>query len=370
MFNKKSKKKSKKEYFLIFFRQRKFKKFIKEQKREIEELTSGDEDFFRFVKDSRQLFKNFFIPNDGNNNQPKALRPKSIVFYIVLAVLVKITVTGFLFASYPSPAELSAIVSSKMIELTNLTRTEAGLEPLTENSTLSKYAMEKGQDMLKRNYFAHDTPDGRKPWEWIDKDEYDYVYAGENLAMDFVSAEVVHDAFLKSPSHRNNILNSKYNEIGVAVLQGELGDHQTTLLVKFYGTQRKDVGTLTFSGQVNNTVESPDEVDHQKAIAGAANTDIAQNETTQPNNQGIIVVSTSQKTSKTLVDLVIEYSNIFFIAFLIFILISLALNFFIKIHIQHSSLIIQGVVVVALLTSMILVKFHFVETVAPQLLIL
>lgn len=235
--------------------------------------------------------------------------------------------------------------------------------------------------MINRNYFAHDTPDGKRPWEWIDRSEYDYIYAGENLAMDFITAEVVQAAFLKSPTHRKNILNPKYTEVGIAVLNGELDGRQTTLLVEFFGTQRKDSETLALAKVEESAPAAPEVADVPDKIAGVETSAgevkpevpasvVADNPTPGPINEGIIIVSTSQKSSKTLVDAVVEYSNIFFIAFILFIGISLLLNIFIKIKVQHTSVILQSVVVIALLLSMVLVKFHFIETVAPQMLIL
>lgn len=376
---------------LIFtLKNRKLIGYFKNQRREFDELTSGSQDFERFKNDSKKLLKNLFIPSEENDNKPRILSPKKLLSYALIAIAFKLVVTGFLFASYPTPAELSAIVSSKMIALANESRVNIGLEPLTENPALAKYAAIKGQDMINRNYFAHDTPDGKRPWEWIDRSEYDYIYAGENLAMDFVTAEVVHQAFMKSPSHRRNILNDKYKEIGVAVLEGEIDGRETILLVNFFGTQRKDSASVLAGSQpADNTIPTdiPTDINDsdltntnssvagvttaETAVAGARTVALDPNSPTPgPINEGIIVVQTSEQAGRTLIDLVVEYSNIFFLAFLIFMLISLALNVFINIRVQHSSVILQSVVVIALLISMLLVKFHFVENMAPQLLIL
>lgn len=364
-----------------FLKPNKWKRFIKNEKREIKELATGQEDFKRFWADSGALIKDIFIPHDANNHKPLVLRPKSLTTYIIVALLVKFSVTGFLFTAYPSEAELSAIVSANMISLMNQSRIEAGVNPLTHSATLASFAKLKGQDMVDRDYFAHDTPEGKRPWEWINRADYDYVYAGENLAMDFITAEVVHAAFLKSPTHRKNILNPKYTEAGIAVLHGELDGRQTTLLVEFFGTQRNDLDTLALADQpstiptVDQTDQTPSEIagveipeppTEREATLRVENN----NPTPGPINEGIIIVSTTQKSSKTLVDAVVEYSNIFFIAFVLFVGISLLLNVLIKIKVQHASVILQSVVVIALLTSMVLVKFHFIETVAPQMLIL
>ena len=366
-------------FSIFYFKSKKWHKFVKGQKKEINELSEGKEDFNQFCNDSSKLLKDLFIPNAHNDHKPKALRPKSLISYALVAILVKLVVTGFLFFIYPSPAQLAVIISSNMISLVNESREEAGLEPLVENALLNQFAQAKGEDMISRDYFAHDTPEGKRPWQWIDRFEYDYVYAGENLAMDFTEAELVHEAFMKSPFHRKNILNSKYKEVGTAVLHGELGGHETILLVEFFGTQRADLSTLVSAQPAEAAVVKPESITAPSELAPSE--DIAGEETYQPsdrlpeaggaeiNNEGIIVVATDNKNS-SLVNLVIEYSNIFFIAFLIFLIISLALNIFIKINIQHASVILQSVVVIALILAMILVKFNFVEQLSPHLLIL
>ncbi|MFA6215347.1 MAG: CAP domain-containing protein [Patescibacteria group bacterium] len=361
-------------------KQSKWHKFFAGQKREIKELSRGQENFPRFFRDSANLLKDLFIPYSGNNHQPKVLRSKSLINFAVAAILVKVIVTGFLFFTYPTPAQLSAIISKNIISLVNKSRVEAGVEPLKENFVLVKFAELKGQDMINRNYFAHDTPEGKKPWQWIDRSEYDYVYAGENLAMDFTNAEDVSEAFLKSPTHRRNILNNKYKEIGVAVLSGQLSGHRTTLLVEFFGTQRKDLSSLAAGKPVEQPVTAkpkitPEETVKKPKVAGEQNIDdnvnISENGlpgSLLPNNEGVITVTTDN--TRKLIDFVIEYSNIFFIAFLIFMIISLILNIFIRIDIQHPSVILQSVALIALLLAMILVKFHFVEQVASNILIL
>lgn len=374
---------------LGFFKPNKWKRFIKHEKRELKELSDGQQDFKRFFSDSNELLQDIFIPNEANDHKPMVLRPKSLAAYVLIALLVKFTATGFLFTAYPSEAELSAIVSANMVSLMNQSRIEAGINPLSHNLTLASFAQLKGEDMVDRNYFAHDTPEGKRPWEWINRAEYDYVYAGENLAMDFITAEVVHDAFLKSPAHRKNILNPKYTEAGIAVLHGELDGRKTTLLVEFFGTQRKDRDTLVLNDQQEPASTEQELAEVPSEIAGVETPELPGVETPEPPdersrtvstevdsptpgpiNEGVIVVSTTQKSSKTLIDAVVEYSNIFFIAFILFVGISLLLNIFIKIKVQHKSTILQSVVVIALLISLVLVKFHFIETVAPQMLIL
>jgi hypothetical protein len=89
--------------------------------------------------------------------------------------------------------------------------------------------------MVDNDYFAHTSPQDVDPWHWLEEVEYQYKYAGENLAMDFSSAAAVHKAWMKSESHKDNILSSKYTEIGVAVLEGTIENRQTKVAVQFFG---------------------------------------------------------------------------------------------------------------------------------------
>lgn len=130
----------------------------------------------------------------------------------------------------------SEISSQNVVKLVNLSRAEAGLAPLVENQVLTKIANDKAQDMLDKKYFAHTSPDGVSPWHWFEKEKYDYKYAGENLAIDFMSAESQHKAWMGSEKHRQNILNNHYSEIGVAVAAGEIDGPMSIFTVQVFGT--------------------------------------------------------------------------------------------------------------------------------------
>ncbi len=140
----------------------------------------------------------------------------------------------------PQIASLSTITDEKIIELTNETRSKAGLPALTANQLLTKAAYDKGQAILKSQKFQH-TLDGNSFSYWIKTAGYEYNYAGENLAVDFMSSEGVVSAWLDSPTHKKNLLHDKFTEIGVAILEGEFQGRETTLVVQEFGTPRQPV---------------------------------------------------------------------------------------------------------------------------------
>ncbi|OGI17120.1 MAG: hypothetical protein A3J63_03095 [Candidatus Moranbacteria bacterium RIFCSPHIGHO2_02_FULL_40_12b] len=157
---------------------------------------------------------------------------KRIYKKLILAVFV----IGF-FALANCTAFASEITSKNIIELVNKSRIKEGLKALVENNKLSIAARDKADDMLKKDYFAHTSPSGVTPWYWLNKNEYNYKYAGENLAINFESAEKQHEAWMKSKSHRGNILNASYREIGVAVFKGKVNGNEALIAVEFFGAR-------------------------------------------------------------------------------------------------------------------------------------
>jgi len=180
---------------------------------------------------------NLFIPHKENNYKASLLRPQILSFLTLIVVCYQIffnfvALTGTKVLGYSSN-----ITPERIIELTNQKRAAAGLSPLKLNSLLSEAARRKAADMFAFNYWAHNSPSGRNPWSFFKEVGYKYLYAGENLARDFRDPESVVEAWMNSPSHRENIMNSKYQEIGVAVVDGTLQGVETTLVVQLFGTQ-------------------------------------------------------------------------------------------------------------------------------------
>ena len=64
----------------------------------------------------------------------------------------------------------------------------------------------------RAGYFAHYTPDGTTPWQFVEK--CGYRYAGENLIKGFDNFGQMHEALMKSELHRKNIINTRYNAMG------------------------------------------------------------------------------------------------------------------------------------------------------------
>ena len=130
----------------------------------------------------------------------------------------------------------ASISTGEMINLTNNSRTEAGLHSLLVNEKLMEAARKKADDMFEFQYFDHNSPSGLTPWDFIRSTGYDYKYAGENLAIDFVTAASAHRALMESSSHRENILNSKYTEIGIVAIEGTFNGNKSIIIVEEFGS--------------------------------------------------------------------------------------------------------------------------------------
>lgn len=123
-----------------------------------------------------------------------------------------------------------------IISFTNEERTKRNLPALQENKDLSLAAQRKAEDMLKNNYFSHTSPTGVTPWHWIKETGYEYQFAGENLAINFNSASEQGKAWMNSKTHRENILNNQYTEVGVAVVSGKIKGKTSFVTVQIFGT--------------------------------------------------------------------------------------------------------------------------------------
>jgi hypothetical protein len=183
-----------------------------------------------------KLLAHLFIPHESNNQKARILHPISLGLVAMFLIGFQL-ILSFGHASFPNVLGYAAnIAPSEVIRLTNDQRIANGLSPLSENSTLDSAAIAKGNDMLAKGYWAHFAPDGTSPWSFFTSFGYKYQYAGENLARDFSDAGSAVSAWMNSPTHKENILNPHYKEVGIGVVEGSLAGADTTVIVQFFGT--------------------------------------------------------------------------------------------------------------------------------------
>lgn len=172
--------------------------------------------FYKAMKNTQSLFKNSFFAT------------------ISISVSLLVVLSGNANASEEMTI-VPNMTAETVIALTNQDRVAAGLMPLSEQQTLMRAAQEKANDMVASSYFAHTSPSGKTPWYWIERNGYSYRYAGENLAIRFQDAQTQEDAWMKSVKHRENILNPKYHDIGVAVRQTMQDGKPVIITVQMFG---------------------------------------------------------------------------------------------------------------------------------------
>lgn len=203
--------------------------------------------------------KHAFVPHKTKNTRALLLTNSFLGFYVLLLVLLILSVK---FVPILLPGVLgyaSDIKISDLLTETNTLRIQKGLNPLVLNDSLSVAAQNKAQDMFANNYWAHVSPQGVKPWEFILQQDYDYLYAGENLAKNFNSSSSVVEGWYNSPSHRENLLSDKYDEIGFAVVNGTLDGYETTLVVQMFG-KPKDPDLVAVASPYNTGIYPNDNI--------------------------------------------------------------------------------------------------------------
>ncbi len=205
-----------------------------------------------------QSVVHFCIPHHTNNHKAKALHASSLLIISITIICYQLFLSLLPHASrIPILGYAANISIEEVVNLTNQKRQEAGLSALNINPLLSSAAKAKAEHMLANDYWAHVAPDGTEPWKFFTDSGYKYRYAGENLARDFSNATSAIDAWMASPSHKENMLSSKYKEIGIAVVEGDLAGVDTTLIVQLFGTTLVDTTPSVPIAQAKQNIAVP-----------------------------------------------------------------------------------------------------------------
>jgi uncharacterized protein YkwD len=110
-------------------------------------------------------------------------------------------------------------LEARMLDLINRERIAAGLKPLAPDPELTEVARRNSADMFARGYFAHETPEGRDPFDRMREANVRFLTAGENLAL-APTVQVAHIGLMNSPGHRANILNKDFGRVGIGIMDG------------------------------------------------------------------------------------------------------------------------------------------------------
>ncbi len=174
------------------------------------------------------------LPHIELNLEEKELLKRGVAN--IIPHLVKISIiTSFLFTSAGKAVLATTITPQEIIQEVNAIRQEYNIPPLRENHLLTLAAYEKAEDMARNKYFAHTSPTGIPFYYWIEQKGYLYTFAGENLAKNFTSTKQLIKAWMESPTHKENITDPDFCDIGIATRKLP---QEGTLVVEFFGCRK------------------------------------------------------------------------------------------------------------------------------------
>jgi len=306
------------------------------------------------------MFKKYFIPHQGNQHQPHLLRGRAVLVSLAVLLLVEAAFLAQILLVWPLSNVFSSILPGVLVELTNQSRLQNNIAPLKYNLLLEQAAQLKAQDMAAKGYFDHVSPEGATPWSWLQKVGYRFSGAGENLAINFVDSSDIERAWLNSPGHRANILESRFSEIGIATAKGMYQGKETTFVVQFFGRP---------AGSVQSTLTIKPSISAKPSVL--ATPLVATSNNSGPTTVSSSVAGATQVDDSALASLGASpwrqwltmpnaITNIIYLAVAAVFAAALALKIFVKIKIQYPKLIFNGIMVLFVIISLLYLNYLIV----------
>jgi uncharacterized protein YkwD len=197
--------------------------------------------------------KNLFLPTPANNYKAYLISNAALAVYVIILVILNL-----FFGNLTVTKSFALLDEQQIIEAHNLEREKVGLSPLRYNETLSISAKAKGEAMLAADCWSHYCPDGKSPWDFFDDANYDYSYAGENLAEGFSEVDAVMRAWMNSKTHKENILKKYFSEIGLAIIYGDYqGMEDNAIIVVHFGKPKIEQASAQLLDTFNTEQEAP-----------------------------------------------------------------------------------------------------------------
>jgi uncharacterized protein YkwD len=360
------------------------------------------------IKKAAEVIKKYFVPHEENDYKPHVLHPRTVAFVVVVALVAE---SAFVFgAKYilPQSKFFGIIEANVLVDETNQNRVTNGLPDLQVSPLLQEAAQEKANDEASKGYFAHTSPQGLTPWYWFQQVGYSFDYAGENLAVNFSDSKDVTTAWMNSPEHRANILNTDFTQIGIATAQGIYNGQSTTFVVEEFGTPAPAATPVAFvdtasaattpvavasaTTAVSKKVATPVKKKPATTVAATIPAVVASQSSSDPSVQqtfiavegaatttalasatapsvGVTAATTPLPAQSGLIQRIFSnpktLANDFYIFVMVLFFIALVLNIFINIRVQYPKLIAGGllVIVVAGLCIMLNQNIGFLHTI-------
>lgn len=292
----------------------------------------------------KNWLKKYFIPYLGNDHKPYFLRLKTSVIVLSAILFIEILFLIQILVIFPNTNFFASILPSVLVDLTNENRQNNNCPLLIVNPLLEKAAALKAQDMAEKSYFSHTSPDGYAPWHWLEQVGYAYIYAGENLAVNFSDSKDIETAWMNSPGHRQNIENPNFTQIGIASARGVYQGRETIFVVQLFGTPVQAKTPILNSVQTP-TVEKPPVALNQP-----------KNQATSSGNVEGVSSTNYSSIFKRIISTPHVMINYFYFVLATIIALSLMLTIFVKINVQYPRLIISGALMLLIIGSVLLVN--------------
>jgi hypothetical protein len=320
--------------------------------------------------------KKHFIPHHGNDFRPHFLHGKnaqSIVGIVLVLELLAFIVPTITFVAIVQNSNLASVLPAVLATLTNEEREHNKLPDLVVSPLLTEAAQLKADDMAKKGYFAHTSPEGITPWHWLNTVGYQYDYAGENLAINFTDSEDVTKAWMNSPTHRANIVKASYREVGTGVATGMFEGRETVFIAQVYANPKptKTVA-MAYKDEVHTqaitqsvAIDMPTE-----NVLGAETAIPEANDKTQTIPDKVISessdnaqVSSQNQNEPSFFERIVASPhhsfNIILYIILGIVLLALVLHTAINFNLKHPDLITNGLAVVAIIGAVFIFNNYF-----------
>jgi len=290
--------------------------------------------------------KKYFIPNEENDYQPYVLRAQSMVRILSVILFLEIIFLVQILFVFPNTNYFASILPSVVVDLTNREREDVQENALTTNVLLEKAANMKAEDMAARGYFSHESPEGDAPWDWIKKTGYQFGYAGENLAINFFDSKDVVNAWMNSTSHKENILDKHFIEIGIGTARGIYKGREALFVVQFFATPSTSVKGEEIVSRPIERGETSVVSKTSQEVAGAAVSVEKTSMSITPQSSLFQQIFSTPRGINTYILLVL----------LTIIALGFVLNIFIKIKIQHPPIIVHGAMMLMIIGSLLAIN--------------
>lgn len=313
--------------------------------------------------------KNHLLPWRGNTHRPHILRRGWLLTFLALTLVSEGIILGHALVTPGPQVFLAAVLRSDVISYTDEARVKEGGQHLTENDILNAAAQAKAEDMAARGYFSHVGPDGEEPWVWLERAGYDYMYAGENLAVRFEDSKDVVDAWMASPTHRANIVKPAYQEVGVGLAEGIYKEKPATFVVQYFGAPapvashapvtEPEQTPLAANITPTPTQEVPAAPAQESSVAGAE-TEVAAVQAAPTPKQSFIQ-SATRAVAKAFSEAP-EGASWVLAGVTLLLVVVLALTFFIRIQVQPTDLLLPGMAVALIAVTFMAANSVYLST--------